>query len=231
MKKIFMVIACTLALNFLALVGGGAYLLKTGHLDKDRLKAIKEIMFPPPPPAVEVATSTTQPTTEPSLQLDELLKKAAGRTAEEQLEFLQRSFDARMVQLDLRSRQLDDQQRTVDFSTARLAEDRAALAAEKKKLADAEQQAAILASDQGFQDSLAVYTSLAAVKAKALMTSLPDDVLEKYLEAMPAKTAGKIINEFKTPEETSRIQKVLELMRKPPLAGAATEPSATVGTP
>jgi hypothetical protein len=72
---------------------------------------------------------------------------------------------------------------------------------------------------------------LAAAKAKALMTSLPDDVLEKYLEAMPAKTAGKIINEFKTPEETSRIQKVLELMRKPPLAGAATEPSATVGTP
>jgi flagellar motility protein MotE (MotC chaperone) len=226
MKKLLLAVALTLALNFLAVVGGTAYLWKSGHLDKERIKAIKLVLFPPAAAVAIETGDTTRPSTQPSLQMDELLKKAAGRTAEEQVEFLQRSFDSRMAQLDLRSRQLDDQQHTLDFSTAKLAEDRAALEAEKKRLASAEQQAAILAGDQGFQDSLAVYLGMPPAKVKVLFEKLPDEVVEHYLEAMPAQKAGKIINEFKSPDEISRMQKVLELMRKPPVEGAATQPAA-----
>ena len=43
---------------------------------------------------------------------------------------------------------------------------------------------------------------------------LPDDIVQRYLEAMDVGTATKIIKEFKTPDETSFIQRVLERIRQ-----------------
>ena len=225
MKKILGLLAGVLALNFLAVAGGVGYLFKSGHLDKSRLSTIKEILFPPPPPAVTVATGASA-STQPSLQLDELLKKAAGRSAEEQVEFLQRSFDSRMAELDLRARQLNDQQHAIDFGRQRLATDRTSLEAEKKQLKAAEDQAAVQASDQGFQDSLQLYSSMPTKQVKTIFMSLSDETMMRYLEAMPPKTAAKIAKEFKTPDETDRIQKVLERMRQ--RESAATQPVAAV---
>jgi len=47
MKKLFDVIVLLLALNFLALAGGVAYLYQTHRVDRQRAIAIKEILFPP----------------------------------------------------------------------------------------------------------------------------------------------------------------------------------------
>src|SRR5882724_9266393 len=105
MKKLLSVIALTLALNFLLVAGGAGWLVKTKHLDKDRIQAIKKILFPPPEEA-PADSPTTQPdaTTQPSVRLDELLAKASGRTAGEQVEFIQQTFDAQAAQLDRRER-------------------------------------------------------------------------------------------------------------------------------
>jgi hypothetical protein len=222
MKKLLRVIAYAMALNFLAAVGGAAYLWKTHHLDRSRALAIKAIVFPPPATQPSAAAGD-QPTTQPAVSLDDLLKKAAGRSADEQVEFIQRSFDSRNAQLDMRQRELADQQALIDAGRQRLAQERDAVEAEKKRLAAAEQQAANQANDQGFQDSLTLYTAMAAPQVKTIFMSLPDEIIQRYLEAMPTRTAAKIIKEFKTPDETSRIQKVLERMRQP-----ATLPSSTV---
>jgi hypothetical protein len=226
MKKILSLIAGVLALNFLAVAGGVGYLFKSGHLDKSRITAIKEILFPPPPAAVTVA-GTEVPATQPSMQLDELLKKAAGRSAEEQVEFIQRSFDSRIAELDLRQRQLNDQQHQIDFGRQRLIADRTALDAEKKQLKAAEDQAALQASDQGFQDTLQLYSNMPSKQVKSIFMTLSDETMMRYLEAMPPKSAAKIIKEFKSPDETDRIQKVLERMRQRESA-AATQPVAAV---
>ena len=38
----------------------------------------------------------------------------------------------------------------------------------------------------------------------------------KYLRAMEPSRAGKIIKEFKTPQETERVQKILDMIRVQP---------------
>ena len=75
------------------------------------------------------------------------------------------------------------------------------------------QQAARLASDQGFQDSLNLYNSMPAAQVKRVFAGLDDQTVTTYLEAMQPRTAAKIIKEFKSQDETDRIQHILERMR------------------
>jgi hypothetical protein len=227
MKKLFHVIAYTLALNFLAVAGGAGYLFRSGHLDRQRLTAIKAVLFPAPAPATTTAAGRGGPSaTQPSAALDELVKKAAGLPSDEQVQLLQHSYDSRMAELDLRQRQLADQQRQIDFGRDRLTAERAALEADKAKFA-AQQQVLAQTNDQGFQDSLALYSAMPAKQVKTVFMTLGDETMMKYLEAMPARTATKIIKEFKTPDEMDRIQKVLERMRLRSESGPTTAPSST----
>lgn len=212
MKKLFNVIILTLAMNFLLAAGATGWLFRSGHLDKVKLAEVKKILFPPPTPD---AAPTTQPdaTTQPTRRLDELLAKESGRSAAEQVEFIQQTFDVQAAQLDRRERELDDLQRQVDLAKKQMARDRAKLEQDQKDLAARQQQTTRLASDKGFQDSLQLYTSMQPKQVKTVFMTLSDDVLQEYLEAMEPRTASKIIKEFKTPEEVARIQKVLEKMR------------------
>jgi hypothetical protein len=237
-KKLFTVLAYLLALNFLFALGGAGYLWRGGHLNRQRLAAIGKILFPPPTPsaktAASAAASAAGPATQPTPALEDLLKQTAGRSAQEQVAFLQHAFDARMAQLDLRKRQLDDQQTAIDLATQRLAQDRAALEAQQKQITAAQQQAAAQASDQGFQDSLQLYSVMPPQQVKTIFMSLDLNVVVRYLQAMDPGTAAKIIKQFKTPVEIGRIQKVLERMRQDapaaPTTAAATAPP-TAGTP
>jgi hypothetical protein len=43
--------------------------------------------------------------------------------------------------------------------------------------------------------------------------TLDDATVMNYLQAMEPREAAKVIKEFKSPEETARIQNVLERMR------------------
>src|SRR2546429_575963 len=84
-------------------------------------------------------------------ELEELLAKTAGRPAAEQLEYIQKSFDSQMAQLDRAQRELNDLNQQVEQARAKLNDERKALDDKEKKLTDREQQAQRLASDQGFQ--------------------------------------------------------------------------------
>jgi hypothetical protein len=213
-KKLFGTISMLLALNFLALAGGVGWLWKTGQLDKEKAQAIREVIFPKPEPDVPATQPVAESELPPALRLDELLAKASGRTAGEQVEFIRHSFDAQMAQLDRRHRDLTDLKAQVDLASSQLAKDRAALEEAQKQLTQRQQQATKLASDKGFQDSLLLYNSMPARQVKTVFMTLNEDTVQQYLQAMQPRTATKIIKEFKTPEELERIQKVLEKMRK-----------------
>ena len=228
MKKLFQVIILTLAVNFLALAGGVGWLYRSGHLDRARALEVKKILFPPPPPAEDPTTQPSDATTQPSLRLDELLAKASGRPAGEQVEFIQQTFDAQTAQLDRRERELADLQRQVELAKQQAARDRAKLEQQQKDLTARQAQAATLATDKGFQDSLQLYTTMPAKQVKQVFMTLGDDVVQRYLEAMEPRTAAKIIREFKLPEEVDRIQRVLERMRQGgPRPTAAASNNAT----
>jgi hypothetical protein len=210
MKRIFSVITLTLAMNFLAVAAGVGWLYQSGALNRDRVMAIKEILFPKPVEPAPATQPADDPTTQPTLKLDELLAKAAGRSASAQVEFIKNAFDAQQLVLDRRWRELNDLQQSVDLAKAQTARDRAALDAEKKALNSREQQATRLASDKGFQDSLALYNTMTPRQVKTVFMTLDDQTILKYLQAMQPRTAAKIVKEFKTPEETDRIQKIFK---------------------
>ena len=58
MKKLFNVLVLTLAVNFLALGGVVGWMVQTKKLDRDKVQAIKELLFPKPAPEA--------PTSQPS---------------------------------------------------------------------------------------------------------------------------------------------------------------------
>jgi len=215
MKKLANLVAWILALNFLMALGGVVFLNRTGHLNKATVAAIKKLLYPPPPapPAVAQANPATQPT----FQLENLLRKASGMSAINQVNFLQQTFDARTAELDRRQVEIEDQQNQVDLASQKLAADRAEFEKEKQALLAQEQQANKLATDQGFQSTLQLYMSMQPAQVKQIFLTLSDKAVAQYLGAMDARTASKIIRQYKTPAEVARIQQVLELMRKPPL--------------
>jgi hypothetical protein len=215
-KKIFHVIMALLAVNFLAVGAGVGWLVQSKKLDKDKLHAIRQIVFP----ATTQASTTTQPsdevaTTRPSDALEVLLAKSSGRTPTEQVEMIQRNFDTQMAQLDRREREVNDLQRQVELSKQQMARDRAALDAERKSLEDQKQQNAKLANDKGFQDSLALYNTMQSKQVKMIFMTMNDETMAQYLQAMEPRAAARIVKEFKSPAETTRIEKVMEKMRQP----------------
>lgn len=214
MKRIWDLMVLTLAVNFLIAAGAVGWLYKSGHLDKERAGKIKEVVFPP--------TTRPVPTTQPAsdtedhshAQLDALLAKHANLPAGQQAELVRQAFDSQMAELDRRSRELEDLKAQIDLANSKLVADRATLDADRKKLTDQQEQAKRLATDQGFQDSLTLYNTMPAKQAKSIFMTLSDDAMTQYLRAMDSMAAGKIIKEFKTPDELDRVQRILETMRK-----------------
>jgi flagellar motility protein MotE (MotC chaperone) len=213
-KRMLNILMATLALNFILAAGAAVWVWRTAGVDRPKLIAIKELLFPKPPPAEEQKPAA--PTTEPSatLKLDELVSRKTGGTAKEQVEFIQRAFDVQMAQLERKQRELSDLQRTIEIDKKSLGEREKALAANRKALEDQRQEASRLETDKGFQDSLELYNSMQAKQVKTIFMSLSDDVVVKYLEAMQPRTASRILKEFTKPEETVRVQKLMERMRQ-----------------
>ena len=228
MKRLWNVFVLTLAVNFVAVVVAVAYLYNDGRLDRARIDGIRALLYPPPappaPPAPQRPAGKAPP--EPVLKLGELLEQKSGLSTSEQLLFIQQTFDARMAELDRRQRELGDLQRQVDMANAALARDRAALEAEKKRVAEREQLAARLAGDQGFQDSLELYKSLPPRQVKAAFMTMDDESVVRYLQAMEPRGAAKIVREFRTAEEQQRIQRVIDQMRGAGEAAGAAEAPA-----
>lgn len=214
MKKIWDLLVLTLAVNFLFAAGALGWLYKSGHLDKQRVGKIREVVFPPPSqpaPAIQPVAETEDRSRQ---QLDALLAKHANLPAGQQAEVIRQAFDSQLAELEHRTRELLDLQTQVDLANAKLLSDRAALEADRKKLTDEQEQAKKLATDQGFQDSLTLYNSMPAKQVKSVFMTLSDDAMMQYLRAMDSMAAGKIIKEFKTPDELDRVQRILEMMRK-----------------
>lgn len=227
MKKLFTVILLVLSVNFLAIAGGVGYLVQTKKLNKETVAKIKDLLFPEP----VAETPATQPvaidpTTQPAMKLEELLAKKSGQSATEQVQFIQQAFDSQMAVMDRRQRELADQQGTISKAKAQLAKDREDLERQRQDLSDKQQQATKLADDKGFQDSLALYSTMPGKQVKTIFMSLDDATIQQYLQAMAPRRAGAIIKEFKSSEETARIQKVLERMRQTDAATVAAANTA-----
>ena len=213
MKKLFNAITLVLAINLLAVAGGIGYLVQTKQLDKEKLLAIKAIVFPAPVDEVATTQPADAATTQPTARLDELLARRTGMTIGQQVDYLQETFDAQTKQLDRRRRELDDLQRQIELAKIQVARDRERVNADGATLTAERDEAERLAADQGFQDSLAMYQSMPGRQVKSIFMTLGDDVVIRYLQAMGPGAAKKILKEYKSPEEVGRVQSIMEKMR------------------
>lgn len=235
MRKLLSVLVCTLAVNFLAVVAGVVYLRQSGRLDAAKVQAIRDLLFPPAA-ADDDQAPATQPAdgaaTRPALRLEELLARTSGRPAAEQLEYIRAAFDAQMAQLDHAHRKLLALQQQVKAAQEQVTVDRKQLDADRAALDARAREAERLATDQGFQDSLALYQSLPAKQVKTVFMGLEDATVIRYLQAMEPRAAAKITKEFKTAEEVERLTRLLEKMRTASATAAATAaatPAASSG--
>ncbi|HEY1685848.1 MAG TPA: hypothetical protein VGG19_13875 [Tepidisphaeraceae bacterium] len=210
MKKLLDILMLVLAMNFIIAAVCIVYLFHAGKLDKDKVKQIREIVFATSQPTTQEASATTQPTS----GLDLLLAQQSGHSAAEQVQYIQRSYDAEQEILDRRQQELRDLKAQIDLAQSKLAKDRSALEAERKKLQDQESEAARLAADKGFQDSLALYEAMPAKQCKDVFMGLDDPTVVRYLDAMDPLQASKILKEFKSPDEVVRVGKLLERIRQ-----------------
>ncbi len=214
MKRIINVLVLTCALNFIFVLLGGGLLLTRSHMDREKFAAVKKLLFETSQPTtMEVASTQPVATTEPADRLAQLLAENSGLPAGKQIDFIRQTFNAEMAELDRRQRELQDLSHQIELSRQQTKADREKLQQAQKALADAQEQQRKLASNQGFQDSLELYNAMAAKQVKTIFMTLDDDTVVAYLDAMEPRVAAKIIKEFKLPEETTKIQKVLEKIR------------------
>ena len=224
MKRLFNTLVMLLAINFLVLGGFVAWLYQSGHLDRARVTAIKETLFPPPASDTKPPDAPSDAPPPASKRIADLLAKHTGHSAADQVEFTRQTLDTTVVQLDRREREVADRERQVSAAIAKLAEDRKVLESERQQLTDKEQQADRLAGDKGFQDTLQLYNTMPARQVKAVFMSMDETSAAQYLDAMQPRTAAKILKEFKLTEESDRMKRILEKMRHPPgVAGPATQ--------
>jgi flagellar motility protein MotE (MotC chaperone) len=225
-SKLFNVIVLLLALNFLAVAGGVGWLAKSGRLGKAQVAEIKAILFRPPPEVVaETQPGAPDPSTRPSLKLDALLAEKAGLPVGQQAEHLRQMFDANSAELDRRQRELLALKDQVERAQRELDTGRGQLLKAEAAVNEREQEAARLASDQGFQDALKLYSSMPAKNVKQIFMTLDDETVVRFLRAMEPRTATKILKDFKAPDELSRAQRYLERLEKRPAATAAATPA------
>src|SRR5580765_3672270 len=168
MKRLWNVLVLTLAMNFLAVAGVVGWLRQSGRLNRERVDQIKLVLFPPTTQDAASTQPAADPTTRPTLVLEELLSKRPNVTAGEQIKFIHQTFDERQAELGRREQFLDAQQKQIDLAQGKLKDDRDAFDAEAKRFREDQAQAKKLAADTGFQTTLADYSALPPKQAKGI---------------------------------------------------------------
>jgi hypothetical protein len=224
MKKLLTVIMATLALNFLFIAGSVGWLYSSGKLDREKVKAIKEVVFATTAPT----TQLSGPTTKPLSKLEQLTAKKLGRTTVEQVQLTQQTHDTQAAELDRRKRELEDLQKQVDFAQRQVEKDRLELKLSREQFTKQTDLAKKEQTDKGFVDALALYSAMPAKQAKEVFLSLDDATIRRYLQAMEPRAASKIIKEFKSSEEVKRIQVVVEGMKTPQRTSAQEQDASAI---
>ena len=220
LKKLWMVLVVTLALNFVALAAVAGLLAQRAHLDTEKIRAVREVLFPAdestdegePDPIVEEPAGPT-----PMEELLALLDEQSGKRAERRVSDLTATLDERATMLDRRRREVLDRRRTVDAAARSVRVEREAFESDRDAWDDAVRVAGERASDEGFQEALALYEQLPSKQVKAIFAELADEEAVAYLRAMEPRQATKVLKEFKTDAEIRRATALLEMLRDKPV--------------
>lgn len=224
LQKLTSAVVVVLAVNFIGMAIAAALLAQKTGVDREKLVAIREILFPreEDDTAEEAVDAAEPPEPTPMEQLLTLLDAQAGKPTEARVDDLQQTFDQRTAQLTRARRELADLQRQLDIASSRLVEERETFEATREEWEQAATEAEERARDAGFADALALYQQLPAKLTKDIFLQLEEEIVLEFLRAMDGQTAARIIREFKSDAETQKARSILERMRQgEPIANSA----------
>jgi hypothetical protein len=230
-----------LTLNVLVVAGLIGFLAATGRVDKDKTLTILDLLKHQGTPeklreqtyeiltkAVPAATST-QPSTMPAVEPE------SSGSASERLEAAHLSYEAQKLELENRARDLRHRQEMLDAKQVDVQAKLAEVERQRKAFEKEIQQAAGKSHDESFARSLKFYNELTPKQVKNIFLTLPNegrvDLVAEFLLAMEVDRAGKIISEFKNPDEQKFVTDVLEKIRTAtPPVGATTAPASVTAS-
>jgi len=242
MKKIGSLISIICIINILMLTGLVGYLWGTGRLNKPKVQAIADMLrqpgapeglreklydiMAPAPPSTNAATQT-RPSAGSAPATDDGMAGAEPATAQERIDYLQRVLEAERLQLESDAQKLRGQQELLASKQNQLDMDRRLLADQKKAYEQTVAGATTQSDAAGFQKSMALFDELKPKQVKDLLVVMPADQVARYFAAMEPDRAAKIIAEFKTPEEKTLLNQVLDKVRGTP-SGPGTRAASTM---
>jgi len=225
MKKIGSLISVICIINILMLTGLVGYLWGTGRLNKPKAQAIADMLRQPGAPEGlrEKLYNIMAPGTNPATQtrpaasgasaLPEGLAGAEPATAQERIDYVQKVLEAERLRLENEAQNLRQEQKKLASSLLQLEMDRGSLNDRIKAYEQTLASATTQSDTAGFQKSMALFDELKPKQVKDLLMVMPADQVARYVAAMEPDRAAKIIAEFKTAEEKTLLNQVLDKVR------------------
>lgn len=218
MRTLWLIISTLALANLLALIGGGVWLVVSGRVDRDRVDAVRE-MFALTVEQQTIDEDEAERLLEAEAEAAEeaLRQKRPPLTAEQQLALSSSIMEIAALRQGRMVREADDLRVSIGADRQELERLQEAF---EQKVKDFDQRRALILEQEGaqqFRQTVDLYRSLKPKASKAMMSSLirvnEIDTVIAYIDALPVRTASKIISEFEK-EDPALAADLLERLRR-----------------
>jgi len=202
--KLYQGLAMLCIVVTLSVAGLVAWMAATGKLSGGNRQLLVGLLRGEDP-LQEVLVIATQPaTSRPTAAPAAATELAMSEAAVERTRLLSQRA---LAEVEYRQRQLE-------HLRAEIERERAELAALRIAFADEIEAQRRRTSDAGFQRQLKVYETMEPKQVKDILGGLPEELAARYLTRMKTQAAADVMGRFRTPEEQTKLQRLLALMRE-----------------
>jgi hypothetical protein len=210
-----------LIVNLLAAVGFVGWMYMDGRINDDRLQRVVDTFSLTLEEEAELEDQAARQAEQAQQKLDQLARlKSTGdgpTTLREELGKSQQADESMLIKIELFNAQNKALREEMQRFKADHAQRVAKLQTEREAFEQAVKQRAEQTQDANFQQVVGLYQTQPAKLTKQAFQSLmqqgqTDQVVE-YLAAMSGRKAGKVLSQFKTPQEVQQSADLLERLR------------------
>ena len=202
MRAIWIILSTLALANMLALAVVVGWLASTDRLSRERIDAVREI-FVQTAAQEEVNEADMVRQAEEAAVLAEVERKKGlpPLTAEQRLDLVREYADLIQQRTERTRRETQDLINTLMVQQSRLQQERVQLTAEREAFESMRAKITALEGSEQFQKALKIYQTIKPDVASAMLMELVNrneiDQIVAYFNAMPPRTASRIITELK----------------------------------
>jgi len=225
MKTAARVIGLLCVLHVLALLGGVGWLAATERLSMDRVKEAVALFEPTTSEAeAQEEEEKAEQMREDAERHADRAERAAGeaqpapRSAAAELVDRQQNSELTLRRIERARAEIERLRGQLEAGQRKLEKQREALNEKQKAIEQRLKEIEQKKNSAGFKRAVRLYESLPEDQVKDMFMSMIDEgkteQVVAYLEAMQARTAGKVLEEFQTPEELTQAVELTERLRQ-----------------